>query len=203
MKGLIEFIYLVAIAIGLRVIWCFYRAIKLKILKHKYQSAIKVLHSYGYRYCSYYNYRGKYRGKGLIYRKQLDKTSLDSLLLRYGYEPLELNAQFKVYDYIAIVDYPIWEERFDGVVLDHGGLRLLHFYRLKVLVGDKVFQRFFNHYLDNDMSGEPIGEIALKSSELIDLMISSPSNIKFILQEFNDDEVKYWEDIIKEKNYNK
>lgn len=197
MEGLIEFIYLIVIAIGMVIIWCIYRAIKLIIIKYKYQSAIKIFHSYGYRYYSYYNYKGK----GFIYRNQLDSTTLDSLLLRYGYEPLVLNTQFKVFDTVAIIDYPEWEERYDNIGAIHGGLRLLHFYMLEVQDGNKVYQRPFHHYLDNDMAGEPIYESAYNNPDIIDSMISS--DIRFILQKFYDDEVRYWEHELLKRTKNK
>lgn len=200
MKGLIEFVYLVAIAIGLLVIWKFYIALKLKVTKHKYQSAINVFHSYGYMYHSYYNYKGK----GFIYRKQLDKTTIDSLLLRYGYEPLELNTQFKVFDYIAIMEYPEWEEWLYNNVFYHGGLFLVHFYLLEVQFGNKVYQRPFHYYLEYNAErfgrriigcAQTIDGLDLQNPELIETIISS--DIKYLLQTFNDDEVRYWEHKLK------
>lgn len=206
MKGLIEFIYLVAIAIGLWVIWCLYRAIKLKVIKPKYQSAIKVFKRYGYNYHGYYNYKGK----GFIYRKQLDRTTIDSLLLRYKYEPLELNAQFKVYDYIAIIEYPEWHERLYDMVLHHGGLGLMHFYMLEVQFGDKAYQRPFHYYLEYkaERAGKRViantqstSEFFLKNPEIVETMISS--DLKSILQTFNEEEVKYWEHELLKRTNNK
>ena len=206
MKGIIDLVYLIAIVVGVGLVWCIYRAIKLKGLKHKYQTAIKVFKRYGYNYHGYYDYKAK----GFIYRKQLDRTTIDSLLLRYKYEPLELSSEIRIYDCIGIIDYPEWQERCYDIVLEHGGLYLFHFYMLEVQIGDKFYQRPFNYYLEYkaERAGKHIiantqstSEFFLKNPEIVETMISS--DIQFIIRQFNDDEVRYWEHELLKRTKNK
>ena len=160
--------------------------IKLMIKRQKYSKIISHCKKHGYKYhCSYSS-----KGKGIIYSKEIEKDVVDALLLRYKYTPIEINAEYKVYDYIAIIKFPEWEERVYGCSRSHGGIRLFHFYSLGIIKGDRIYSRPFNHYLDNDMSGELLEDFALKNEDSIDSILSS--NLSFDVQKFNDDEVGYW-----------
>lgn len=187
MKGILEFIILIAVLIGLFVIWYAHRAIKLGFVKHKFASVIAVFKEYGYAYCSSWNSKGK----GVIYRKQLDKTTIDSLLLRYKYQPLNLESQYRIVDYVAIVQFPEWEEKCYNIVANHGGVRLVHFYSLEVFIGGKFYQRPLSYYLDNDMKGDPLGYCELKNKEIISSLLFS--DIRFVVQGFMEDEIKLWQ----------
>lgn len=201
MEGIIDFIYLIATALVLLVIWCIYRDFKLLIIKRKYQTAIKVINKFGYNCYSCYNYKGK----GLIYRKQMDKSMIDCLLQSYNYEPLELSTQYKIFDYLTIIEYPEWEKQYYGEVVHDG--RLLHFYMLEVQIRDKLNHRPIHYYLTNENGrtvacSQSIGEfIELNDPHIIESMISS--DIKFILQKFNDNELRYWENELLKQTKNK
>lgn len=201
MEGILGFFCLVAIAIMLWVIRVLYQVIRFRFIKRRYKSVIRALNRFGYTYHSYYY---DYYGKGSIYRKQLDKATIDSLLLRCGYEPLELNTQFKVFDYIVIMEYPEWEKQYYGEVIHHGWL--VHFYMLEVKVENKFYQRPFQYYLADTIGRyvahtQTISEFEINNPEIIDYMVSS--DINSILQTFSDDEVKYWEHKLLKRTKNK
>ncbi len=189
MKGILEFIILIAVLVVAR---STYIAIKLGGIKHKYASVIAVFKEYGYTYYSTW----KSEGKGIIYRKQLDKTTIDSLLLRYKYEPLGLESQYRIFDYVAIVQFPEWEERCYSIVACHGGVRLVHFYSLEIAIGGKFYQRPLSYYLDNDMKGDSLGYFELKNKEIISSMLFS--DIRFAVQGFME-EIKYWQQRITQR----
>lgn len=196
MKGILEFIIIIAVLIGLFVIWHAYRTIKSGFIKHKYASVIAVFKEYGYTYYSSWNSKGK----GIIYRKQLDKVTIDSLLLRYKYQPLDLETQYNIYDYVAIVQFPEWEERCYNIVASHGGVRLLHFYSLEAAIGGKFYQKPLSYYLDNDMKGEPLGYFELQNKEIICSILFS--DIRFVIQGFMEDEIKHWQQTHNQLNEN-
>ena len=184
MKGILEFIILIAVLIVAR---STYIAIKSGVIKHKYASVIAVFKEYGYTYYSTW----KSKGKGIIYRKQLDKTTIDSLLLRYKYEPLDLEPQYRIFDYVAIVQFPEWEERCCSIVARHGGVRLVHFYSLEVAIGGKFYQRPLSYYIDDDMRGDSLGYFELKNKEIISSLLFS--DIRFVVKRFIEDEIKHWQ----------
>lgn len=183
MKGLIECAILIIIALIALMI---YIGIKAGLNRKKYSKIISLCKGRGYKHHSSYSSKGN----GIIYSKEIEKEVINALLLRYKYTPIEINAEYKVYDYIAIIKFPEWEERGYGYSMYHGGIRLFHFYSLKIIKGDKIYSRPFNHYLDNDVRGELLEDFTLKNEELIGSILTS--NIPYIIQEFNDDEIKYW-----------
>lgn len=187
MEGLLEFLYLILIIGALFIILVGWRAVSVSIQKIKYSNIISCLNTQGYRFYGRYNSKGK----GLLYRKTIQKEIIDSLLLRYKFDPIELNGEFDIIDYVAILRFPEWEERIPGIaVYEHGGLRLFHFYAIAMSKGEKVFQRPLNYYLDNDMGGEVIAPIGLKNQDIIQAILSS--GIKDAISQFNNDELRYW-----------
>lgn len=186
MKGLIEFFYLTLAIVILFIILAILRVIYLSILKHKYSNVVTFLTEQGYKFRRVY----KSKGKGLLYSKSISKEIIYSLLLRYKFPPLELDCDYHVIDYAAILNFPEWKERYPGVVCDHGGVRLVHFYAIEMKKNGKFFCRPLNHYLDDDLCGEPLAPIDLENKELVESIFSS--SIRDTISKFNDDELRYW-----------
>ena len=187
MKGILEFLILLGIGIGVALLLKLYSALKLWLLKHKYASIIAVFRQFGYLY--YSSIRSK--GKGVIYRKQIDNAVIDSLLIRYRFNSIELSVPYKVYEYIALIDFPEWEERCYDIVHVHGGLRIIHFYSLEVKLNNKTYWRPISQYLSNDMLGIEIEPFMRKSTEYIENIINSES--RDTLSKFIADEIGYWQ----------
>ncbi|MDE6538048.1 MAG: hypothetical protein K2M13_08465 [Muribaculaceae bacterium] len=187
MKGILEFLILLGIGIGVALLLNLYSALKIWLLKHKWASIIAVFKEFGYIYCS--SIRSK--RKGVIYRKQIDKETIESLLIRYRLNSIELSVPYKVYDYVALIDFPNWEERYFGIVYVHGGLRILHFYSLEVNLNNKTYRRPISQYLSNDMLGTEIEPFMRKSTEYIESIINSEQ--RDILRIFIADEIEYWQ----------
>lgn len=186
MGGLIEFFYLILVIVSLFIILAILRVIYLNILKHNYSNVVTFLTEQGYRFFGVY----KSKGKGLLYSKSISKEIIDSLLLRYKFPPLELDCDYHVLDYVAILNFPEWEERYSGVVCGHGGVRLVHFYAIEMKKNGKFFCRPFNHYLDDDLCGESLAPIDLENKDLVESIFSS--SIRDTISKFNDDELRYW-----------
>lgn len=186
MEGLIEFFILVVVIVCVFIILAVWRVFYIIILKSKYSNVVSILTEQGYRFYGVY----KSKGNGLLYSKSISKEIIESLLLRYKFPPLELDCEYRVIDYVAILKFPEWEERYSGVVCDHGGVRLVHFYVIEMKKNGKFFRRPFNHYLDDDLCGEPLAPIDLKNKKLVESIFSS--NIRDTISKFNDDELRYW-----------
>lgn len=187
MKGLIEFLYLVLIVGGLFIIWMCWTTISQSIKKRKYSNVRSCIKEQGYRYCGRYSSKGK----GWLYSKSISKEIIDSLLLRYKFLPIELDGEYSITDYIAILEFPEWEERYSGIgSYRHGGIRLFHFYAITMKSGEKSFERPLNYYLDNDMAGEMLAPIDLENRDIIESMLSS--SIRDSIFKFNNDELVYW-----------
>lgn len=193
MEGILEFIILVGVGIGVALLLKLYSILKLWLLRHKYASIIAVFSQFGYIYNSSINTKGK----GLIYRKQIDRLVIDSLLIRYKFNPIELSVPYKVYDYVALIDFPEWEERCCHIVYAHGGLRLIHFYSLEVQLDNQILQIPISHYLCNDMGGPEIAPFMRESKEYIDTILNS--ELCEILSKFNTDEIEYWQNNVDKK----
>lgn len=182
MEDILEFIYTIATALGLFIIWRLYKAITCMIIGIKYSTIIKVFKRYGYRFFSTYNDKGK----GLIYRKQMVKFITDSLLIRFNYEPIDLCCQYKVFDYIAIIKYPYWVDNiYDTFYYPHGG----YFYMLEVQIGDTFYQRPFHKYFDNDRAGESIKEMLSNDMDYLESIVSDTP-----IHTFYTEEIKYWKE---------
>lgn len=186
MNGIYGFFVLIAVGIVLFLGLMIYNAIKIWLDKRNNSIAISVFEQYGYRYHSSYNYKGK----GLIYRKQLDTVTVDSLLLHYDYEPLDLNVQYRIFDYVALLKYPEWEERCYNIVAVHGGVRLSHFYALEVVIGDKVYYRPFSFYFDNDRAGKYLYPVDMRNQKRISNYLSD--DMHGLITKFYDEEILYW-----------
>ena len=186
MEGLIAFLILVVVIVCVFIILAVWRVIYINILKSKYSNVVSILTEQGYRFCGVY----KSKGKGLLYSKSISKEIIESLLLRYKFPPLELDCAYRVIDYVAILKFPEWEERYSGIVCDHGGVRLVHFYSIEMKKNGKYFRRSLNHYLDSDSCGEPLAPIDLESKEIIESILSS--SIRDSISKFNKEEVRYW-----------
>lgn len=195
MDDLLKFLFLLLVGFDLFLILCIYSIIELWMTKHKYSKTISVFNQYGYRFYSDYSYKGK----GLVYRKQLDKTTIDSLLIRYKHHPLDFEVQYKIYDYVALIKYPEWEEKYYMIRYSHGGLRLIHYYTMVVIVGDNTYYRPLDHYLCNDMEGYVIAPCVLENKDTIEHILTS--NIRCLIDYFCDQELKYWRDKIKDMDY--
>ena len=182
MRGLDEDYGFIILAIVAFFIYCLYRVIMIWFVKRRYKFVIRTLNRFGYNYYSYYNVCND---EGFIYRKQLDKAVINSLLVRYKYEPLELNSKFKVFDYMAIM-----------VDQKYSGVNLMHFYTLEIQLGDKSYRRQFYYYLRRDVIRRGATEVLtlskffLKNLELIEAGISS--DIEDVIKKFNKDEIEYW-----------
>lgn len=186
MEELIAFLILVVVIVCVFIILAVWRVIYINILKSKYSNVVSILTEQGYRFWGVY----KSKGKGLLYSKSISKEIIESLLLRYKFPPLELDCEYRVIDYVAILKFPEWEERYPGIVCDHGGVRLVHFYSIEMKKNGKYFRRSLNHYLDNDSCGEPLAPIDLESKEIIESIFSS--SIRDSISKFNKEEVRYW-----------
>lgn len=186
MKGLMEFCYLILIVGVIFIILMLWNAISIMFLKHKFSNVVACLKKNGYRYYGRY----KAKGNGIIFSKLIDKELIDSLLFRYKYSPIELDGEYKIIDYAAIVKFPELEERYPSIVRVHGGIRLFHFYAIKMNIGSRSYQRCLDYYLDCDMGGEPLDPIFLEDKDIIESILSS--SIRYAIRKFNDDEIKYW-----------
>lgn len=185
-EGLISFFILMVVIVCVFIILAVWRVFYINILKSKYSNVVSILTEQGYRFYGVY----KSKGNGLLYSKSICKEIIQSLLLRYKFPPLELDCEYRVIDYVAILKFPEWEERLPGLVWVHGGVRLVHFYAIEMKKNGKFFCRPFNHYLDDDLCGEPLDPLDLKNKELVESIFSS--NIRFTISEFYDDELRYW-----------
>lgn len=164
-----------------------WNAIKQSLQNRKYANVLACLKGQGYSYYGRFNSKGK----GVIYCKSIDKEIIVSLLLRYKFPQMELDSQFSITDYVAILEFPEWEERYTGIIrYIHGGIRMFHFYAISMKRGDKVFERPLNHYLDNDLGGEVLEPMDLESKDIIDSMLSS--SIREAICKFSEDELAYW-----------
>lgn len=186
MNGIYGFFLLVAVGFGLFVALIVYNAIKLWIFKFNNSIAISVFEQYGYRFYSTHSYKGK----GLIYRKRLDNETTNALLLHYGYEALDLDAPYRIFDYVALVKYPEWEEYYGSMVAVHGGLRLYHFYEIEIPVRNKIYYRPYSFYLDNDMKGELLPSINAENKTLISNHLTN--DMRGVIAKFHEDEIAYW-----------
>lgn len=187
MKGILEFLILLGVGMGVALLLKLYFVLKLWFIKHKYAPIIAVFSQFGYTYRS--SIRSK--GKGVIYRKQIDKVVIESLLIRYRLKHIELSVPYKIYDYVALIDFPEWEERCYHILYVHGGLRLIHFYSLEIKLNNKTYRRPISQYLSNDMLGTEIEPFMRNSTEYIENIINSEP--RDILSKFLTDEIEYWQ----------
>jgi len=186
MKGLMEFFYLILLGAGILLILMLCNAIKQSVQNRKYTNVLACIKGQGYKYVGRYSSKGK----GVIYSKTISREIIDSLLLRYKFSPIELESEFSIIDYIAILEFPEWEERYTGITCSHGSVRLFHYYAMSMKRGDKIFERSLNHYLDNDLAGEMLAPIDLENREIIENMLSS--SIRDAIFKFNNEELAYW-----------
>lgn len=186
MKGLIEFFYIILLGAGILLILMLCNAIKQSFQNRKYTNVLTCIKGQGYKYVGRYNSKGK----GVIYRKIISKEIIDSILLRYKLPPIEMESEFSITDYVAILEFPEWEERYTGITCSHGAVRLFHFYAMLMKIGDKIFERPLNHYLDDDLGGEKLAPIDLENREIIENMLSS--SIREAIFKFNNEELAYW-----------
>jgi hypothetical protein len=186
MKGLIEFLYLIIAAGIVYAIWLGYRKVHLAYREWKYKKVIAVLKRYGYRYAG--TNQGK--GKNLIYSKAITKDVMNSQLLRYNLGMINIEQDFTILDYAVVLEFPEWEERYSGVVVEHGGLRLLHFYTL-MIQEEKTAHLPLTSYWNDDLAGEPLAPMDLDSEDLIESILSSSE--EDAIRIFYDNELKFWQ----------
>lgn len=158
--------------------------------RYKYANIISCLTAQGYRFNSLH----RSKGKGLIYSKSIPKEIMDSILLRYKFSPINIETDYEIKDYVAIIKFPEWEERYPGVICKHGGIRMFHFYRLWIRKEDKIMRRPFNH-LDSERCGKLLAPIDMENKKIIQAMLSS--GIKDAIMDFHNEELEYWK-----KEYN-
>lgn len=184
MKGILEFIIITGVVILVSI--C-YLSLRLWMTSHKYTSIVAVLKQYGYSYISTVSSKGK----GLMYRKQIDVSVINSLLIRYKFKPIELHAPYKVYDYVVLMNFPEWEEKYYHSVVTHGGLRLIHFYSMEVELNNKVYHRPYSHYISNDMDGILIEPFMRNNKEFIEAILTS--ELHDIISDFSHNEISHWQ----------
>lgn len=186
MNGLVEFFYLILFGCVILLILKLCSEIKCTYRNRVYANVLACVRGQGYKYCGRYNSKGK----GVIYGKAISKELIDSLLLRHKFSPIGLDLAFDFTDYVAILEFPEWEEIYVGVTRCRGGVRLFHFYAMSIRIGDKIYERPLNYYLDNDMEGIMLAPIDLENREIIESMLSS--SIKDAIFKLNNDELAYW-----------
>lgn len=168
------------------IIYVGYNAIRLLLAKHKLSGFVRYCNLFGYSYVLYF----RHKGKGLIYRKELPKSDMDYLLTKYGYTSIEYPLQSSIYEYIAIIDYPYWEEHFYEIIKGHGGRRFFHFFSLVVNKDGKTIQRPYENMYFDDTKGEFLYDCIRIDGKQIENSIDYA--MKYSLERFVDDELKYW-----------
>ena len=166
-----------------------YNAIRLLLAKHRLSGFVRYCNLFGYLYDLYFGHKGK----GLIYRKELSKFDMDYLLKKYGYTSIEYPTQSSIYEYIAIIDYPYWEEHVYEIIKGHGGRRFFHFFSLAVNKDGKTIQRPYENVYIDDCKGEFLYDCIQIDGKLIEGSIDYA--MKYSLEKFVDDELKYWQNL--------
>ncbi len=188
MEDILHFLFFIGC---LLIIWGLWHVTYLYLLRYRYSKVISCLKRQGYRFYGGYSTKGK----GLVYRKTIDKEIIDSLLLRYKFSPINLKGNYVVMDYTAIIKFPFWEEWAPGVCMRHGGVRLFHFYSIVMQRGEKLFCRRLNIYLE-EKRGQELAPIDLESPKLVESILSE--SIIYAIKVFNDDELSYWNSELKD-----
>ena len=185
--SMIEFLYLILIGIGIYLAIIGFRHIRIWVTSFYYRRIIRFYKWHGLKFLSYYTYKGK----GLVYCKELEKSLVDSVLIRYGYPPINMSTEYAIYEYRAVIRYPEWEERLYSIgSKHHGGIKLFHFYSLILIINNEIVNKTLTEYLNDDMEGEYLYEWALKDNNL-EIEHHLSRDLKYIAKDLNE-EINHW-----------
>jgi|GEM_PF-3402482 len=167
------------------VLWIFYLQIQKLFYRHKLSSYIDYCRLYGYSQAEFYTNKSK----GFIYRKRISVSEIENQLKIFGHENCIIPSDTIIYENIAMIIFPYWEERYDFIVTRHGGRRFILFYSIEEKKDKEHLQRPYRHYL-NDECGEFFDEDIIIDGDLLD------GSIRYqrysALEDFVNDELKYW-----------
>lgn len=167
-------------------LWFGYYSIQRLIIRRKFSEYIKYFKLFKYNYVANYTYKGK----GLIYRKQLHANEMNRLLNLYGFKDCSISSGTAIFENLAIVKFPYWEERFDIIVKEHGGTRFILFYSIEIEDADKRLYRPYNVYICEDY-GEYFEECIPIDGDTIHGTIACQK--RDALKAFVEKEIKYWQ----------
>ena len=167
------------------VLWILYVQIQKLFYRHKLTSYIDYCRLYGYTQAVFYTNKSK----GFIYRKRISVSEIENQLKLFGHDNCCIPSDAIIYENLALIIFPYWEECCDFIVKRHGGRRFILFYSIEEKKDEKHLQRPYSHYL-NDMCGEFIDDDIIIDGELLDGSIRYQRN--YALKDFVNDELKYW-----------
>jgi len=186
MSAIIQFIIIIVVAL---MTYVGYVTSRWLIVRHNLLGFVNYCNLFRYSHVGYFNHKGK----GLIYRKEKPKAEMDDILKKYGYQSIEYPDFSTIYEYIAVIDYPFWEEHCHNVIRSHGGRRFFHFFSLVVNRNGKTIQRPFENLHFNDFKGEFLYDSIQIDGKQIENSIDYA--MKYSLEKFVDDELKYWQNL--------
>ena len=186
METIYSILSTIILFIVIAIIWFGYHLIQRLIIRHKFSEYIDYFKLFKYNYAGFYNHKGK----GLIYRKKIQANEMKYLLKTYGFKDHNISSESAIFENLAIVEFPYWEERFDIIVQTHGGVRFYLFYNIEIKEEDKCFTRPFNIYINED-TGEYIDDSISIDGDLIQGTIVYLK--RFALKDFVENEMKFWQ----------
>lgn len=152
-------IFVVIIAL----IWVSYRVYVLVSNLFRYRKISSKCRQLGYRFIGVYN------GNGVAFEKIENRELVNALLCQCGYDKVQFDAKYKIYDYVVVARFPEWNENFSniGYVFAHGGVRLFRFISLKVVIDGMIYWTPISNYIDAD-GGVPLSPADLSGDTIID-----------------------------------
>ena len=116
--------------------------------------------------------------------------SVGGVVQRYDYTALDYPSQSCIYEYVAMIDYPYWEEHFYNITKGLGGRRFFHFFTLVVNLNGKAIQRPFSELYLSDSKGEFLYDCIQIDGNLMENLIANAK--RHSLERFVSDELRYW-----------
>ncbi len=182
-------LFLILFLIAILLIRIGYVAIWKLMVRRKFPTFIDFCKLYNYKFADYYDYKGK----GLIYRKQISVSKMNIELRSLGINDSIIPSETQIFENLAVVEFPYWEEQLENtsvnILFCHGGIRFILFYNIVIEKEDKFVQRAYHIYIDHN-GGEHLRANEPIDGYLFQRVISD--NKQYALRQFVEKELKYW-----------